>query len=191
MPIFDPKPPLLRMFTESGAFQRGEFTLASGQKSDVFVDCKKLVMDSRFALRMGTLFCEAITRHYSSPFVLAGVAEGGIPLVSLTLAGAQQVSAGAWRGGWIRKDAKLHGQGGYLMGKLRAGDEVILLEDVVTTGSSAIQAIHRLAESQIKLRAVFALVDRSEGEEHPFEAMGVPFHALLTLDELRRHTAGQ
>lgn len=178
-----------RMLIESESVKFGDFTLASGAKSDIYCDCRKLIMDSRYISRVGNLMGNVVFSYFTLPYVVAGVADGGIPLVAAVLGANGFTIVRPWRGGWIRKEAKQHGAAGWLAGNLQKGDNVILLEDVVTTGDSAIKAIRRLTEAEIKVRGVVCIVDRTgekdEERVNPFERMDVPFYSLTTLDAIR------
>ncbi len=176
----------------SEAVQFGEFTLRSGEKSDIYVDCRRL-MTHWLAAELGTLM-ERHLIHQVGPALepkglqdlrFAGVADGGIPLVTLMV--RQSIaSLYGWAGGWVRKSEKEHGVTGLLAGNLKAGDWVILLEDVVTSGGSSKRAIEDLAKNDIRVYAVVALLDRTPDGKSPFD---VPFYPMLTLDELRKRKA--
>lgn len=169
------------LFIDSGAFQTGESMLASGEKSDVYVDCRKLMMNSSYTSKACFQVVNKIIGNFDPPYTIVGVADGGIPIVSGLLA---CLEGKPWRGGWVRKQAKLHGTGGRIAGCLESGDAVILLEDVVTSGKSSRDAIEVLVQEGFRVRGVVALLDRTEGQ-NPFADLDVPFDALTTLKSLR------
>lgn len=171
-----------QLLIQGGAFQVGDFTLANGRKSDVYVDCKRMMMDGKYGARLAKALGALVSRTFRPPHRLAGVAEGGIPLVASMMFGS------AWKGGWVRKDAKRHGAGGQLAGCLERGDEVILLEDVVTTGGSTMYAAETLEQNGLSVRGIVAIVNRS-GVDNPFDGLGVPFYALTTLEKLKAEAA--
>lgn len=180
-----------KLLVDSGAVKRTDtkFTLKSGVESDIYVDCRSLIMDSRYVTLVGSVLGHYIMSHFRGPIILAGVAEGGIPLVASILANAPDDPEGHWRGGWVRKDAKSHGVGGQLAGNLKKGMEVILVEDVVTSGDSAIDAIKTLNDNDILVQGVVAILDRTYDTprrwHNPFEAIGIPFGALTTIAKVR------
>lgn len=171
-----------RMFLESGAFQKGTFTLASGKTSDTYVDCRKLTMQSECVVQVAQAIKLTIIAEIrqEAPFKLAGVAEGGIPLVAACLATFAPGGYADWSGGWIRKQAKEHGVGKRLAGCLEPGDTVVLLEDVITSGGSVIEAYNTLQEENIAVEAIISLLDRSDGSF----VSPVPYYPLTTIDRL-------
>lgn len=193
------------LFIQNGAIQTGKFTLSNGQISDIYADCRKLLMNNCSAALIAEQLFKQIKEEFAKvpfetdrpPCVIAGVAEGGIPLVASVLTIACSDLQSSWRGGWVRKQAKLHGLGGQIAGCLQAGDTVILLEDVITSGESASKAIKILLKEGMRIQAVLAILDRSEGK-NPFAQMDVEFKALTTLGQLRKafqesqsHSIGQ
>lgn len=165
------------LLIKSKAVQFGDFTLSSGAKSDVYIDCRKASMVSPFASFLGRMLSDNISRDR----VLVGVPEGGIPLVALTLVHCAFYSQ---RGGWVRTKNKIHGTKGQLAGALYPGDSVIIIEDVVTTGKSVIEVISTLSMNNITVDYVLAIVDRYE-KGNPFEAMDVGYQSLTTLSRIR------
>ena len=103
------------------------------------------------------------------PPLVGGMAIGADPITAaiLTLAGTQGVPL---RGVMIRKDAKQHGTGKFVEGPFLAGEEIVIVEDVVTTGGSSLLAIERAEAVGLKVRRVLAIVDRLEGGKEAFAA---------------------
>jgi len=85
------------------------------------------------------------------------------------------------KGFMVRKEAKGHGTERYVEGPLVSGEEVVILEDVVTTGGSSLTAIQRCEQYGLKIRGVVAIIDRMEGGRQAFESRGYAFDSLLTI----------
>jgi orotate phosphoribosyltransferase len=169
---------LLHMLREL-SFERRSVTLASGRPSDFYIDCRRTALTAEGHYLIGRLMLEAIRRLAPEASAVGGMTLGADPLasaVSLTsYLAAQQLTAVI-----VRKEPKGHGTGQWIEGRalLVKNDKVAILDDVVTTGGSTLQAIHRVREEGLVPVAAFSLVDRSEGGAQAVEAQGVRFHAL-------------
>ncbi len=169
---------LLHMLREL-SFERRSVTLASGRPSDFYIDCRRTALTAEGHFLIGRLLLDAIRKYAPEARAAGGMTLGADPLassVSLTsyLAG-QPLTAFI-----VRKEAKGHGMGNWVEGRalLVKGDKVAILDDVVTSGSSTLQALDRVKEEGLDPVACFALVDRREGGREAIEARGVSFHAL-------------
>ncbi len=180
---------LVRVIREK-SYREGDFTLASGQKSKFYIDMKATTLDPEGADLLGRFAVEVLEKYgRESGRKIEGV--GGLTLGADPIATA--VSLSAYRSGtrWpafiVRKEAKGHGTGQYVEGKenLRPGAQVIVLEDVVTTGGSSVKAIERLRGEGYTPVAVLTVVDREAGGEEAFKKMGVDFLSLVKLSDLR------
>src|SRR5688572_22903692 len=179
---------LLALLKKKSVFH-GEFTLASGAKSNFYIDCRLTTLDPIGALLVGELMCDLI-RHEAERRALRIDAVGGLTMgadpVSLATAMAS-VSAG---GGdpiqcfTVRKTPKGHGQTKLIEGNFKKGDTVVVIEDVVTRGESAISAINAVVNEGGKVAFVAVLVDRQEGGRDKIEAMGYPVLALFTQQDI-------
>lgn len=170
------------------AYQDREVTLASGQKSRFYVDCKQVMLTGEGHFLLGRLYYErlcAIEADAGLRFVgVGGMSVGADPLSSAT-------SLTAFLGGrelpaiYVRKEAKGHGTGAYLEGTARvsAGGEVILVEDVVTTGGSSLRAIERLRDGGFSVSHALAIVDRNAGGPEALRDAGVALHALFSRSD--------
>lgn len=144
----------------------GEFTLASGKKSDLYIDARVTLMLPEGLSLAGKLLLEQIDARFSPADLdaVGGMAVGAVPLVSACLVHA--ASHPRWRGlrgFFVRKEAKGHGLGKRVEGAFRQGDRVVLLEDVVTSGGSSKLAADAVAEAGGQVRRVVTIVDREEG----------------------------
>jgi len=120
------------------ALEFGDFTLASGKKASYYLDCRKVTLDSAGANLIAEGILELLADAW--PDAVGGMAVGADPITAavLTVAGRQGRSL---RGFIVRKEAKTHGKGRDVEGPVRAGDKVVIVEDVVTTGGSSLLAI--------------------------------------------------
>lgn len=156
----------------------GAFTLASGKQANYYLDCRNVTLDARGALLIGTGMLELLRGDL--PPLVGGMAIGADPITAaiLTVAGAAGVPL---RGVMVRKEAKQHGTGKYVEGPFAPGEELVIVEDVVTTGGSSLLAIERAEAVGLKVRRVLAIVDRLEGGREAFAARGYELTTLFTI----------
>ena len=172
--------PALMDLVRKLALQLGDFTLASGKKSKYYLDCRKVTLDARGARLIGAGMLESI--RADMPQLVGGMAIGADPITAaiLTLAGIEGLPL---RGVMVRKEAKQHGAGKFVEGPFVAGEELVIVEDVVTTGGSSLLAIERCEAVGLKVRRVLAIVDRLEGGREAFAAKGYELTTLLTIKD--------
>ncbi len=169
---------LLQLLRER-AVRRGEVTLASGRRSDWFVDCKQAVLSAEGHWLVGEALLQAIERLPERPVAVAGVELGGCSLAS-------SVALLSHRAGrpldaiYVRKAPKGHGSRRACEGDdhLPEAAPVVIVEDVLTTGASALRAAQRLRERGLRPVGVVALVDRGEGGGDAVRRAGLPCEAL-------------
>lgn len=170
------KEAILRMLLEASAVRFGEFTLASGEKSDVYVDVKRAWPDPR---RLD-LLARAFAARVGSADRLAGMELGAVPLVVAT----------ALRTGHpyviLRKAAKEHGTKQAFEGEISPGDRVLLIEDVCTTGGSSVRSVEIIRGAGGVVDRMLVVIDRESGASERLAAMGVRVEPLATFSELRR-----
>jgi len=174
------KDELLKMLKES-AYKKGEFTLSSGKSSDHYVNCKPVTLTGR-----GLTLASMMLLEHVDTKVVAGLTLGADPLVS----GVAVCSALDMRlvdALIVRKEAKGHGTKAWIEGReFPEGTKVVVLEDVITTGGSAIKAVKRLRDAGYKVDKVVAVVDRQEDGEADtaMKLAGLELISLYTLKEL-------
>lgn len=163
------------------ALEFGDFTLASGKKASFYLDCRKVTLDAQGANLIGQGMLELMADL--KPDAVGGMAIGADPITAaiITLAGQ---AGQPLRGFIVRKEAKEHGKGRQVEGPVSAGDQVVVVEDVVTTGGSALKAIAQVEEAGMSVLGVLAIVDRLEGGREAFESAGYPLTTLLTIRDL-------
>src|SRR5271170_2258819 len=142
------------------SFRKGDFTLASGKKSDFFLDCKRTLLLSRGHYLAAELIME-ILHTFHGVDAVAGVELGGFPLASaVSMASATSGMQDEYNALYIRKTAKDHGTKNLIEGGARRDRNVVLLEDVITTGGSSMAALQALKDVAYVPVAVIAVVDR-------------------------------
>jgi orotate phosphoribosyltransferase len=170
----------------------GDFTLASGAKSDFYVDCRLTTMDAEGAHLIGRLGWQAIIaalpQLQAQPTAVGGLTMGADPVaLAIAMASASQPHAGLGllHAFSVRKAPKSHGRTKLIEGNFTEGQVVVVVEDVITSGGSALQAIDSVEKEGGKVALVVSLVDREEGGRAAIEARGVPVVALTTKAALR------
>jgi orotate phosphoribosyltransferase len=157
----------------------GPFTLSSGAASSWYLDGRQTTFDGVGAAMVGRAVIEALDPDVTA---VGGLTMGADPVaVATAIAGSRR----GLRAFSIRKHTKEHGTGGRIVGPLRAGDRVALVDDTVTTGSSFIEAAEVLRSEGIEILQAVALVDRSGGVVSTrLGEKGIPFVGLVTPAEL-------
>jgi orotate phosphoribosyltransferase len=165
------------------SLKTGTFTLASGRTSHYYVDGRKVTLAAEGAALIGAGVFDLLAGH---PDVTAvgGLTLGADPIVGATLAVAGARGAGSLRGFLVRKEAKSHGTGKLVEGPLQPGDRVAIVDDVATTGGSALAAADAALALGCTVACVITVLDRLEGAAEAFAARGIAFHALLTIRDL-------
>jgi orotate phosphoribosyltransferase len=163
--------------------KRGDFVLASGRRSDLYVDCRLTTMDPEGLSLIGPLGLDAIERAGWRASAVGGLTLGADP-VSYAIAYASALAGRPVRAFTVRKEAKAHGTGKLIEGPFVAGDRVVVIEDVITTGGSALKAIEAVRAHGGEVVGVLSVVDREEGGREAIAATGVEVHALVTRSAL-------
>ncbi len=168
------------------SFREGEITLASGKKSDFYIDCRQTVLTAEGHFLVGTLFMQQVMEHAPSAQAVGGISVGADPLASATSLmssfGPQPLNAF-----YIRKEPKGHGTGQWIEGtaSLQQGMPVVIVEDVITTGGSTLRAVQRAREFGLDVVHAVALVDRQEEGGAEAVAAEVPLTRLFTREDFR------
>lgn len=163
------------------AYRHGSFTLASGRSSDHYVNCKPVSLSGVGLALLGSLMLAEVEDEAAA---VAGLTLGADPLVSAVALRAA-LEGRDLAALIVRKQAKGHGTGAWLEGPLPApGSRITVLEDVVTTGGSSLQAVHQLREAGYTVERVVTIVDRQEGGLEAMTAAGLELRSLFLLDEL-------
>ena len=163
------------------AYQHGQFTLASGRISQHYVNCKPVALSGSGLALLSPAMLALVEKE---AVAVGGLTLGADPLVSgVAMAAAQQ--GRDLNALIVRKQAKGHGTGAWLEGPLpEAGALVTVLEDVVTTGGSSIQAVNQLKGAGYCVRRVVTIVDREEGGQEAMDQAGLKLVSLFRLSEV-------
>lgn len=173
---------LARLLKEK-SYREGDFVLTSGRKSDYYFDCRVTALSAEGSWLVGTLFNDLVADIGIQGF--GGMTLGADPLVSAcTVISWERRHPLA--GLLVRKQPKSHGTAQYVegLGNFARGDQVAMLEDVVTTGKSLLEACERVRDAGLKIAAVCAILDRQEGGAEAISAAGYNLLALFTRKEL-------
>ena len=163
------------------AYRTGQFTLASGLTSEHYVNCKPVALSGRGLALLGPAMLAMVEKEASA---VGGLTLGADPLVSgVAMAAAQQ--GRDLNALIVRKQAKGHGTGAWLEGPLpEAGALVTVLEDVVSTGGSSIQAVNQLKKAGYTVQRVITIVDREQGGREAMDEAGLELVSLFRLNEV-------
>jgi len=167
----------------------GEFTLASGKKSDFYIDCRVTALDPRGAILIGKLGWRAVREKVKAEnlgvVAIGGMTMGADPIsLAVGIASATENPDEMLQVFNIRKEPKGHGRGKQIEGNFKEGDVVIVVDDVITTGGSTIQAIDAIERAGGKVKFALILVDREEGGREAIEARGVEVVSLFSRSAL-------
>ncbi|HLP92130.1 MAG TPA: orotate phosphoribosyltransferase [Nostocaceae cyanobacterium] len=165
------------------AYQEGDFVLSSGQRSSYYINGKQVTLHPQGALAIGKLLLPLLPQDTQA---VAGLTLGADPIVtavSVVSVYEQRPTTALI----IRKEAKGHGTQAYIEGpSLPPGAKVVVLEDVVTTGSSAMKAVERLKAAGYTVERVLALVDRLQGGAELYQSAGLQFTALFSIEDIQK-----
>ena len=164
------------------AYQEGDFTLSSGQKSNFYLNGKQVTLRADGALLVGKLIFSLLS---SDTQAVAGLTLGADPIVTavsvVSAYEGQPIPALI-----IRKEAKGHGTKAYIEGpNLEATAVVTVLEDVVTTGKSAMLAVERLRDAGYRVNKIISLVDRQAGGAEFYQSQGLEFESIFTIEQIQ------
>lgn len=163
--------------------RRGTFTLASGRQSDLYIDCRLTTMHPEGLSLIGPLGLHAVGERGWHPDSVGGLTLGADP-VSYAIAYASQLAGMPTRAFTVRKEAKTHGTGKLIEGAFLSGDRVVVIEDVITTGGSALKAVDAVRAAGGNVVGVLAVVDREEGGRAAIEAAGLEVATLALASEI-------
>jgi orotate phosphoribosyltransferase len=179
----------LRRLLLERSVRRGDFVLASGQRSSYYIDCRLTTMSAEGQVLVGRLGLAAIRAAAWRPRAIGGLTMGADP-VAYAIAAASWGTSAVLDAFSVRKEAKGHGMGQLIEGNFRAGDAVVVVEDVITSGGSALQAIAAVEAAGGQVTGVLAVVDREQGGRERITQHGHHVVALTTASELGLVTTG-
>ncbi len=162
------------------ALQTGEFTLASGKKASYYLDCRKITLHPQGANLIAQGMLSLIEAGGDLPHAVGGMAIGADPITAsiVTIAGQRGLPI---KGFMVRKEPKEHGMGKQVEGPVEPGQHVVIVEDVITSGGSAIKAVEAAEAFGLKVDYVIGIIDRLAGGEAAFAAKGLELKVLTTI----------
>ena len=166
--------------------RHGDFVLASGQRSSFYIDCRLTTMSAEGMVLIGREGLRAIRQAAWKASAVGGLTLGADPV-------AYAIAAASWAEGppleafTVRKEPKQHGTQRLIEGNFAAGATVVVVEDVITSGSSALRAIEAVLAEGGRVAGVLAVVDRQQGGRETLEAAGYEVRALTTAAALGLH----
>ncbi|ODS35311.1 MAG: orotate phosphoribosyltransferase [Candidatus Altiarchaeales archaeon WOR_SM1_86-2] len=169
----------LKKLIEEKAILRGEFDLASGKKSGIYFDLRKVTMDPQGIDLIGRIICDMLEDDVAA---VGGLETGAIPVA----AGVLQKCAENKRdvqGFYVRKKQKGHGTKVRVEGNLPAGGKVVVVEDVTTTGGSALQAVRAVRDSGCEVDTLITILDRGEGAKENLRKEGVKLIPIFGISD--------
>ena len=173
---------LVQMLATRSA-RRGTFTLASGRQSDLYIDARLTTMSPDGLAIIGPLALERMRERGWAPDAVGGLPLGADP-VSYAIAHSSALAKTPLRAFTVRKEAKTHGTGKVIEGPFQSGDKVVVIEDVITTGGSALKAAEAIRAAGGVIVGVLAVVDREEGGREALEAAGFAVESLAGVREI-------
>lgn len=168
------------------AYKEGDFILSSGQPSSYYINGKQVTLRAEGALAIGRLLLAMLPKDTEA---VAGLTLGADPIVtavSTVSAYENQPIPGLI----VRKEAKGHGTKAYIEGPSLANNaKVVVLEDVVTTGKSAMLAVERLRAAGYQVEQIISLVDREQGGAQFYQSVGLNFQSIFTISEIQSRSS--
>ena len=175
-------PELVQLLASKSA-KRGHFTLASGRPSTLYIDARLTTMSPEGLRIIGSAGLQALHDARWNVDSVGGLTLGADP-ISYAIAYASAESSSPVRAFTVRKEAKVHGMGRLIEGPFQQGDRAVVIEDVITTGGSALRAAQAIADAGGQVVGVLALVDREEGGREALEAQGLTVITLTCASDI-------
>jgi orotate phosphoribosyltransferase len=169
------------------ALQFGDFTLASGKKATYYLDCRTITLHPQGANQIAAGMLELILdNHFGAvPDAVGGLAIGADPITAAIV-----VHAGLrdkhLLGFMVRKEVKQHGTGKLVEGPVQPGMKCVIVEDVITSGGSALKAAMAARDFGLEVLGVLGVIDRLEGGAAAFQSAGIPLATLLTIEDFSK-----
>lgn len=173
----------LRQLLLERSVERGDFVLASGRRSTFYLDCRRTTMSAEGMALIGRLGLEAIRQAGWKADAVGGLTMGADP-VAYAIAAASSNRPPRIDAFSVRKEAKEHGTKRRIEGNFHPGTSIVIIEDVITSGGSALQAVAAVQEAGAKVAGVLAVVDREQGGRAAIEQMRIPVVSLTTTTQL-------
>jgi len=179
----DRKRKMIKLLASTNVIKFGEFTLASGETSSFYIDLRLLPSHPSVFKQIIDIATNEITQNLEVDCIdaIVGIPMAAIPFATLL---SQNLDKPLFL---LRKKTKDHGTKKQLEGKWLKGQEVLLIDDLITSGASKKEPIDTLAELGLKVRNLFVFINRSETSQGELEAqLGVKIHSIIDLKDLRK-----
>jgi len=180
----------LRDLLRARSLTRGDFVLASGRRSSFYIDARRTTMSAEGLAVIGPLALARFATAGWEPQLVGGLTLGADP-VAFAIAAASLARGPALDAFTVRKQAKAHGTAQRIEGCFAPGAAAVIVEDVITTGQSALEAIRAVAGEGGRVLGVLAVVDREEGGRAALETAGYRLEVLVTATQLGLRAAAQ
>ena len=164
---------------EAGCIKFGKFTLKSGLKSPIYIDLRRIITDPNLLQQIGAAYLPLLEKLEFDR--IAGLPYAAIPIsTAISLAGNYPMI-------YPRKEVKEYGTKAQIEGEYHAGETVVVIDDLATTGGSKFEAIEKLTGAGLVVRNVVVLVDRESGAKESLAEAGYAMHAVLTISQMLDH----
>jgi len=173
----------LRDLISQRSLRRGDFILSSGRRSSYYIDARITTMSGTGQRLIGILGLQEIDDAGWKPRGVGGLTLGADP-VAYAIAHTAALHNRLLDAFTIRKEPKTHGTGKLIEGPLESGWDVVVIEDSMTTGESALRAVHALREANANVLGVLTVVDREEGGDERIAGEGLQVRSLFKVSEL-------
>lgn len=175
----------LRDLLRELSYEKRDVVLASGKKSDFYIDVKQTALNARGSYLLGKLITSLVKEEFNTAKAVGGITMGADPLSTATSV-VSHIEGSPLHAFYIRKEPKAHGTGRWVEGikNVPSGTKVVILEDVVTTGGSTLKSCDRAKEHGLDILGIVSVVDREEGGRETIEASGYKFIPLVTKTDI-------
>ena len=170
------RPNLADGLLEAGCIKFGEFTLKSGLKSPIYIDLRQIISYPKLLEQIGAAYLPLLKGLKFDR--IAGLPYAAIPIATaISLQGNYPMI-------YPRKEVKTYGTKAEIEGEYQAGETVVIIDDLATTGGSKFEAIEKLTEAGLVVKDVVVLIDRQSGAKESLTQAGYSMHAVLTITQL-------
>jgi len=159
------------------------FKLASGKMSNFYFNCKTTSLDPEGMYLIGNLCFERLEKVWEGIDAVGGLTLGADP-IAFAISYTSYMKGRPVEAFVVRKEPKCHGTMQWIEGNVKKGDRVVIIEDVITSGTSTMKAIDRVQKEGIEVKGVMVLIDRQEGGREVIESKGFPVEVILTREEI-------